>query len=219
MLMVENLRMPISKNEKELADQVRDGNQDALGDWLDCHRNRLEKMVRFRLDKRITSRVSPSDVLQDTFVDAARRIKEYLEHPDVPFFIWLRFLAAQRLTQLHRYHLGVQARDAEREIPVGGHATSSVSSKMLAAHFVSRLTSPSMAAQKAEMRKRLHEVLNQMDPLEREILSLRHFEQLTNAEVAQTLDLGISAASKRYVRALDQLRLALISIPGLVVGS
>lgn len=208
--------MPILNNEKNLADQVRAGDQEALGAWLDCHRTRLEKMVRVRLDRRIARRVSPSDVLQDTFVEAARRIKDYLEHPDVPFFIWLRFLTDQRLSQLHRHHIGVQARDVEREMPVGRDTASIVNSNILAAHFVSGLTSPSVAAQKSEMQKRLHEVLDQMDPIDREVLSLRHFEQLTNSEVAQTLDLTISAASKRYVRALDRLRAILVTIPGLI---
>jgi RNA polymerase sigma-70 factor, ECF subfamily len=201
-------------DESEIAVRIRAGDQDALGVWLDHHGPRLSKMVRLRMDPRIVRRVSPSDVLQDTFLDAARRIKEYLDHPDVPFFIWLRFLTAQRLSQLHRQHLGVQARDADREISIGRCASADMTSQVLAAQFVGRLTSPSMAAQKSELRKRLQEVLDQMDPLDREVLALRHFEQLTNQEVAQTLNLSTSAASKRYVRALDRLRVVLSIVPG-----
>lgn len=202
------------QDESDIADRIREGDGEALGIWLDRHRLRLERMVRLRMDQRIAGRVSPSDVLQDTFVDAARRIKDYLDHPDVPFFVWLRFLTAQRLSQLHRQHLGAQARDVDREIPIGRQVFADATSHVIAAQFVDRLTSPSMAAQKAELRKRLHEVLEQMDSLDREVLALRHFEQLTNQEVAQTLDLSTSAASKRYIRALDRLRGVLSTIPG-----
>lgn len=205
--------MNVSPDEIQFAQEIRAGNQQALGIWLDQHRPRLERMVSMRLDHRVVPRVSPSDVIQDAFLDAARRIKEYLDDPAVPFFIWLRFLTAQRLSQLHREHLGVQSRDANREVSIGRHVAPEATSHVIAAQFVGRLTSPSVAAEKAELRKRLHEVLDQLDPLDREVLALRHFEHLTNHEVAQTLGLSISAASKRYIRALDRLREVLTIVP------
>lgn len=201
--------MTIPKNDDELAALVRNGDRNALGTWLSSNTGRLEKVIRLRLDRRVVRRVNHSDVIQDTFMEAARRIKEYLDNPEVPFFIWLRFLAVQRISQLHRAHLGVQARDVHREVPIGRYQSFDDTSELIAAQFVSNLTSPSVAVQKSEMQRRLHEVLSQLDPMDREVLALRHFEHLTNSEVSTTLNLSVSAASKRYIRALDHLRTAL----------
>jgi len=203
------------KSDDLFAAQVRSGDKDALGTWLSSNSSRLERVIRLRLDRRVVRRINHSDVLQDTFLEAARRIKEYLDNPDVPFFVWLRFLAVQRISQLHRTHLGVQARDLHREVPIGQYHSSDDTSGLIAAQFVSNLTSASVAALKAEMQKRLHDILSHLDPMDREVLALRHFEHLTNSEVATTLSLSVSAASKRYIRALDHLRTALSNIPGL----
>ncbi len=205
-------RMDSQTDERRLLEQADAGDTVALGTLLSKHTSRLSRMVRMRLDPRVRKRLNPSDVVQDVSIEVARRLSSYLAKPDVPFFIWLRFLTAQRLVQLHRQHLGAQSRDVDREVPVGRRIMPDVTSQVIAAQFVGQLTSPSVAAQKAELRKRLHEVLDQMDPLDREVLVLRHFEQLTNQEVAQTLELSVSAASKRYVRALDRLRIVLADI-------
>jgi RNA polymerase sigma-70 factor (ECF subfamily) len=131
----------------------------------------------------------------------------------MPFFIWLRYLTGQRLIQIHRLHLGAQKRDAEREVSLDQDGLPMVRSGVLAAQLVGRLTSPSVAAQKAEMRRRLQELLDAMEPIDREILTLRHFEQLTNLEAAQSLGLSPTAANNRYVRALERLRSALADRP------
>jgi RNA polymerase sigma-70 factor (ECF subfamily) len=201
-------------DDDQLLVKIRNGDREALGTLMARYRPRLERMVQLRLDQRVKGRFGSSDVVQESFLEAARRIKEYLDQPDFPFYIWLRFLTGQRLSQLHRRHLGAQARDADREVAFGCYHSPGVTSRVIAARFVGRLTSPSLAAQKAELRKRLHEVLEQMDPIDREVVALRHFEQLTNLEVAQTLNLSRSAASKRYVRALDRLRVVLSTVPG-----
>jgi RNA polymerase sigma-70 factor (ECF subfamily) len=134
-------------------------------------------------------------VIQEAYLEAWERLAEYVRAPAMPFFLWLRFLTAQRLLVLHRRHLGVQARDAAREISIFHGALPEASSAALATQLVGHRTSPSEAAMRAEMQVRLQEALNDMDPIDREVLALRHFEQLTNAESAKVLGLRESAGS------------------------
>jgi RNA polymerase sigma-70 factor (ECF subfamily) len=190
------------------------GDSDALGRLLDGHRPRLRRMVRLRLDPRLQGRIDPSDVLQEAYLEAAQRLAEYLRDPRMPFFLWLRFLTCQKLLALRRRHLGTQGRDAGREISLHHGAMPEASSACLAAHLLGQLTAPYQAAVRAELKLRLQDVLNAMDPLDREVLALRHFEQLDNAETAQPLGLSPSGASSRYVRALKRLKTALGTMPG-----
>jgi RNA polymerase sigma-70 factor (ECF subfamily) len=153
-------------------------------------------------------------VLQEAYLEAALRLPEFLERPTLPFFLWLRFLVGQALFTQHRRHLGAQARDAGREISLYRGALPEASSAALVAHLLGRVTSPSEAVQRAERKLLLETALNQMDALDREILALRHFEQLSNGEAAQVLGLDKSAASKRYARALRRLKDILVAMPG-----
>jgi RNA polymerase sigma-70 factor (ECF subfamily) len=197
-----------------LIEQAVRGDQRALDTLLVRHRERLRRMVALRLDWRLRGRVDPSDVLQEVCLDAARRLPEYRKNPTMPFFLWLRFLAAQRLLDEHRKHLGAAARDAGREISLYRGALPETSSAALAAHLLGRLTTPSQAAIRAERKIRLQEALNSLEPIDREVLALRHFEELSNTEVAAVLGLDKAAASKRYARALIRLKEALASMPG-----
>jgi len=197
-----------SSNEAVLIKLAADGNNEAMGQLLENHRLRLENIVQLRLDHRLQSRINASDVLQETFIEAAQRLREYLQKPEVPFFIWLRYLANQRLGQLHRHHLGRQSRNAGREVSID-QARSPCSSEVLAAQLVGNLSSASTTLQKAELQQHLRDVLADMEPVDREILTLRHFEQLTNSECAQVLELSPTAASNRYIRALERLRTVL----------
>jgi RNA polymerase sigma-70 factor (ECF subfamily) len=178
------------------------------------HRDRLRQMVRLRLDRRLLGRVDPSDVLQEAYLDIAHRAQEYLANPTMDPFLWLRFLTAQRLMALHRQHLGAQARDAGREISLHRGAIPQATSASLAHQLLGRLTSASQAAIRAELQTRLQVVLNGMDPIDREVLALRHFEELSNAETAAVLGLQKAAASNRYIRALKRLKDLLNSPPG-----
>jgi RNA polymerase sigma-70 factor (ECF subfamily) len=178
------------------------------------HRERLRRMVRLRLDRRLLGRVDPSDVLQEAYVDIARRADEYLASPTMRPFLWLRFLTAQRMMILHRQHLGAHARDAGREISLHRGAIPQATSVSLAHQLLGRLTSASQAAMRAELQTRLQVVLNGMDPLDREVLALRHFEELTNAETAEVLGIQKAAASNRYIRALRRLKDLLDALPG-----
>jgi RNA polymerase sigma-70 factor (ECF subfamily) len=183
--------------------------QGATQEWgvlLERHRKRLRRMVALRFDQRLQGRIDASDVIQEAFLEASARLPEYLQQPSMPFFLWLRFLTGQKLMELHRHHLGTQMRDAAREVSLYRGALPEASSAALAAQLVGHDTRPSEAAIRAERKIRLQEALNSMDPLDREVLALRHFEQLNNAETAQVLGLQESAASKRYVRALKKLK-------------
>jgi RNA polymerase sigma-70 factor (ECF subfamily) len=163
-------------------------------------------MVQLRLDRRLAGRIDASDVIQEAYLDATRRLAEYLASPTIPFFIWLRLLTIQKVAELHRRHLGTKARDAAREISLHGGSLPEAESKLLAAKLVDRLSSPSGRAMRAEMKARLQEALDQLDPLDREVIALRHFEKLSNKEVAQVMELSISGASSRYVRAMMKLK-------------
>ena len=198
----------------ELLRRVAQGAPQEWGALLDRHRARLRRMVALRLDRRLQGRLDASDVIQEAFLEASARLADYLRQPDMPFFLWLRFLTGQKMMELHRQHLGAQMRDAGREISLYRGALPGASSAALAAQLLGHDTRPSEAAIRAERKIRLQETLNSMDPVDREVLALRHFEQLNNAETAQALGLNESAASKRYIRALKKLKDILTSLPG-----
>jgi RNA polymerase sigma-70 factor, ECF subfamily len=190
----------------ELLRLASQGDQQALGSLLGIHRERLRLMVHLRLDRRLQGRIDPSDVLQEAYLEAFERFTDYLRAPDMPFYLWLRFITGQKLLVLHRRHLGAHARDARREVSLYRGALPEASSAALAAQLVGHRTTPSQAAVRAEMQIRLQEALNGMNPLDREVLALRHFEQLSNAETARVLGLRESTASQRYARALLRLK-------------
>ena len=191
------------------------GGPDDWGRLLERHRARLRKLVALRLDPRLQGRVDPSDVIQEAYLDAARRLPEYARDPEpMPFYLWLRFLVGQRILEQHRFHLGAQGRDAGREVSLYRGPMPEATSAAIAAQLLGRQTSPSQAAIRAERKLRLQEALNRMDPIDREVLVLRHYEQLTNAEAALVLGLDKSAASKRYARALIRLKDFLAAMPG-----
>jgi RNA polymerase sigma-70 factor (ECF subfamily) len=195
--------------------RLRQGDLQALGELYSRYREPLRRMVVLRLDHRLGGRVSPSDVLQEAYIDALKRVVHYLAKPDMPFPGWLRLIVGQRLVEVHRYHLGAKGRDASQEIALAhGGAWPAASSVCLAARLAGDLSSPSEAAMRNESLASLEEALNQMDPLDREVLALRHFEELSNHEVAEVLGIQKAAASKRYVRALARLKDALADLPG-----
>jgi len=190
------------------------GDPQVLGRVWAHYRDRLRRLVRLRMDRRLQGRVDPSDVLQEAFLDFQARAADYVKQPDMPFFLWLRFLTGQRLQLLHRHHLGAQMRDAGREVSLHRGAMPQATSVSLAAQLLGRFTSVTQAVQRAEMQVILQEAINGMDPLDREILALRHFEELSNEETAQALGIKPSAASSRHIRALKRLRDVLRTTPG-----
>src|SRR3954471_16160516 len=197
----------------DLLCRARAGDPRALAALFDHYKGRLRHMVRLRLDRRLAGRLDASDVLQEAYLEADKRFAEYLRDPAIPIFLWLRLVTGQKLTDLHRHHLGAKMRDAGLEVALHRGALPQASSVSLAELLLGRLTSPTRAAQRAEMQRRLQEALNRMDSIDREVLVLRHFEELSNAEVAQVLGLEKSAASNRYIRALKRLKDVLAGFP------
>jgi RNA polymerase sigma-70 factor (ECF subfamily) len=190
------------------------GEEVSRGPLLERHRDRLRRMVALRLDPRLRGRVDPSDVIQEAFLEAVARLPEYARGPTMPFFLWLRLIAGQRLRIVHRRHLGVRARDAGREVPLGGGAFPEASSDALAARLADGGPGPSEIARRAEREERLRSAIEGLDPADREVLALRHFEQLTNAEAARVLGVSEAAAGQRHFRAVRRLKEALSRLPG-----
>jgi RNA polymerase sigma-70 factor (ECF subfamily) len=203
-----------SSDTHQLLDRASKGDQEAWGNLLNRHRERLHTMVALRLDRRLQGRLDASDVVQDALVDALEQLPNYAREPRLPFYLWLRAITGQRMVALYRHHLGVQARDAGREVSLYQGSLPQASSTALAARLLGHEARPSEEIMKAEQCLCLQEALNRMDPLDREVLALRHFEQLGNNEAAQILGLRESAASKRYVRALQKLKEILTGLPG-----
>src|SRR3954464_4129927 len=194
--------------------RVERGDERALTELFARYRGRLRRMVKLRLDRQLQGRLDPSDVLQEAYLDIAKRSREYLANPAMPVFLWLRWITGEKLLALHRRHLGAQIRDAGQEVSLHRGSLPQASSISLAAMLLGRLTSPTHAARRAEMQVRLQDVLNSLDPIDREVLTLRHFEELSNGETAQVLGISKSAASNRYIRALLRLKETLSSMPG-----
>lgn len=196
-----------SRDTADLEPRLRAGDRDALAALLALHRPRLWRMAAFRLDARLRSRLAPDDVLQEAFVAAHQRIARYAADGFTSPFIWLRLILQQTLADVHRRHLGARMRDAARDVPLQGDAPLGQStSASLAIQLTGHLTSPSRAAMRAEAFERVRAAIDTMDPVDREVLALRHFEELTNGEVADVLGIGAKAASIRYVRALRRLK-------------
>jgi RNA polymerase sigma-70 factor, ECF subfamily len=198
--------MPDERDDiPELLVRLESDGQRALGAEFSRHRERLRRMVEFRLDVRLRGRVSASDILQEAYIDALKRLPHFQADPTVPFFIWLRTVTVQRLIDVHRQHLGAKARDAGKEVRLRAGDSIEASSDKMAA-IIGDFTSPSQAAHRAETMVHVREAIDRLDPIDREVLALRHFEELSNQEVAALLGIQTAAASKRYVRALERLK-------------
>jgi RNA polymerase sigma-70 factor (ECF subfamily) len=180
------------------------GDAEALDALFLRHRERLVRMVRLRLGRQLGARVDASDVLQEAHLEAWHRLPSYLDDRErMPFFLWLRFLTGQKMAQLHRFHIGAQRRDARRE--VRAHGIPDADHDTIVRQLIGDQTSPSSGAERAERHAALLKALDEMDPMDRDGLTLRHFEHLTNVEAAVELGVSEAAASKRYIRALRKI--------------
>jgi RNA polymerase sigma-70 factor (ECF subfamily) len=197
--------------DDELGRLRTEGDQ-AVAALFSQYQERLRRMVSYRLDRRLYGRVDAADVLQEAYLESARRIQDYLDRPTVPFFVWLRQITSQVLIDTHRRHLA-KMRDPQQEVRMHRGGNLHATSHSLAAQLVGNLTSPSRAAIREELLIQVREALEGMDELDREVLALRHFEELSNNEVAEILGLQKAAASNRYVRALKRLRSILAKLP------
>ena len=202
----------------ELLARLKGGDVEALAALFSRNRERLARGIRFRLDSRLQPRLDVEDILQEVYLNSAQRIGSFRGDSEQSFFIWLRLVAGQTLIDLHRRHLGAQARDAAREIHAQVLRYPQATSTSLAFQLAADRTSPSGAAIREEMAAQLEAAIESMDPIDREILALRHFEELTNGEVAEALGIQQKAASIRYVRALGRLKRILEKLSDFAIG-
>ena len=184
--------------QSEIIQQLQSGREEALAELYLLVRERLRRVIDFRLDYRLGGRVSHSDVLQETYVRASQRIESYLQKPDMPFFVWLRLEANQRMLEIHRFHFGAEKRDIRREVKLQGKQEGQGNTSVqLAAHLVGQMTSASGVFEKARQIEALEKTLSEMNDTDREVIALRHFEELSNIEAAKVLGIAPEAASKR----------------------
>jgi RNA polymerase sigma-70 factor (ECF subfamily) len=189
----------------------------AWGALLTTHQRRLARMVAFRMDPRLRGRLDADDVVQEAFVEASEHRGDYFRTSSASLLLWLRGVVMNKLLELHRRHLGTRKRDAKRDCALDAAAPgiwSGDTCAALCAELTAGLTPPSVAAVHNEIRMRLADALNRMNPTDSELLALRHCEQLSNLETAQLLGIQERAAAKRYLRALERLRQILSEMPG-----
>lgn len=195
----------------EVVEKLQAGGDIAVAELFSEFQPRLERMVEFRLDRRLRGRVDSSDIIQESYIEIARRIDDYTSNPTVAFYVWVRQITWQTLVSVHRRHLG-QKRHPGMEIRLARKDTNGTAYSIADA-LIAQLTSPSGAAQRQEEYDQMREALASMEETDREVLALRHFEQLGNNEVAEILEISRTAASNRYVRAIKRLGDVLASIP------
>jgi RNA polymerase sigma-70 factor, ECF subfamily len=199
----------------ELLVNVRDGKSLAIDQLMDRHRNSLRRMIQLRLDQRILQRVDVSDVIQDVLMEANRRLTDYLSNPVIPFHLWIRQIAKDRIIDAHRRHRVSAKRSIDREQPIAGQGPPDQSTIELANQFRDGALTPAAAATQRELAKQIETAVQLLRDNDREIILMRHYEQLNNQEIAQALGLTEPAASMRYLRAIKRLREVIEGLPKL----
>src|SRR5262245_48847850 len=197
---------PDAPQTQELMVQARGGDAQAAGALLDRHRDGLRNMVRARMDQKLARRVDASDGGPAARREASQRLEEYLRDPKRPFGRWLRELAPDRITDLHRRHRVAVRRSLDREQPLAPASAADRSSIELLAQLKDPELTPAASALRKELQQRFLDAIDRLDDDDREILMMRHFEQLTNSEAADILGLSPPAAGMRHLRALRKLR-------------
>jgi RNA polymerase sigma-70 factor (ECF subfamily) len=197
---------PQADKTQELLASAKDGNEEAIGKLLNRHRQALRRLIQLRLDKKIQRRVDVSDIVQDVLIEANRRLVAYLKDPKMPFHLWLRHMARDRIIDAHRRHRVSAKRSVDREKSLASPSTVDRSTMELAAQLCDPAITPAAAATMQELARRFEAAIDELEDRDREVLMMRHFEHLTNQDVAQSLGLTEPAASMRYLRALRRLR-------------
>jgi RNA polymerase sigma-70 factor (ECF subfamily) len=200
---------PDVRQTEELLAGAREGDAGAVNRLLEEHRDAVRRMIDLRMDQVLKRRVDASDIVQEVMIDANRRLREYMANPVMPFHLWLRQMAKDRLIDAHRRHRQTARRSMDREQPLAARDASGESSINLAAQLRDQQLTPAAAAAWAELQRRFEAACAQLDDQEREIVLMRHFEHLANSEAAESLGLSPQAASMRYLRAMRKLRMLL----------
>ncbi|QDT67420.1 RNA polymerase sigma factor CnrH [Planctomycetes bacterium MalM25] len=197
---------PESDDTQELLAGVERGDQDARDRLFDRHRAAVRRMIDLRMDRVLQRRVDASDIVQDVLIEANRRLTDYLKNPVMPFHLWLRQMAKDRLIDAHRRHRVAARRSMDREQPLAVATRDEDSVLDLAAQITDDQMTPAAAATWRELQRRFAEACTKLEPQDQEIIVMRHFERLNNSEVATALELSPQAASMRHLRAMRRLR-------------
>ncbi len=201
---------PDQPRTQELLDQAQKGEPNAVDQLLDAHREPLRRMIGLRLDPALAARLDASDVVQDVLLEAHKRLSDYLRNPVMPFHLWLRHIAKDHVIDAHRRHRQAQRRSLDREQPIMPAVLADHSSYELAGQILDQEPTPASAAIRQELQRRLDVAIAALDDDDREVILMRHSEQLSNQEVATMLGLTEAAASMRYLRAVRRLRTELL---------
>ena len=195
---------------QELLSRVRVGQPDAVDRLLDVHREPLRKMIGLRLDPALAASVDASDVVQDVLLEAHRRLTDYLRNPTMPFRLWLRHIAKDHVIDAHRRHRQAQRRSLDREQPIVPAVLADHSALELAGQLLDQERTPASEAIQRELQRKLDAAIAGLVEDDREVILLRHREQLSNQQVAVGLGLSEAAASMRYLRAIRRLKAILL---------
>src|SRR5688572_18517937 len=197
---------PDSEETQRLLTSARGGDAGARSALLEKHREALRRLVAMRLDRAVQRRVDASDIVQDALVEADRRLTEYLNTAPLPFRLWLRQIARDRVIDAHRRHRGAERRSVDREQALNPPSFADQSAFDLAGQLADRRElTPAAALLRRELESRFRAAVDRLDETDREIVEMRHVEKLTNQETAQALGLSEPAAGMRYLRAVRRL--------------
>lgn len=202
---MQNNESSVEEND-ELLKRALAGDEEAFAEIFEKNRKRLQQAIAFRMDSRLNTRVDSSDVLQETYLEAARKFKDYAKERTMPLFVWLRWIAREKVISAYRKHLAADRRTIIREVPI----LPLDSSAKLVIDLISDATSPSRKVARTELAALLRKGLERLEPNDRELILMHHFEGLTTRDAAQCLRIGEAAAAKRYERARARLRRFLI---------
>lgn len=197
---------PDSQETQELLRRAEAGDAEAVNHLLDRHRDSLRHLVNLRMDRAIAGRVDASDVVQDVLWEASQRLEDYIKDPAMPFHLWLRQLAKDRMVDMHRRHRGAQRRSVDRENPLQAAPGPEASGFDWGGQLPDGELTPAAANIRRELEERFLAALSQLDEDDRDILLMRHYEHLGNGEVATALNITPAAAGMRHLRALKKLR-------------
>ncbi|VTR99698.1 rna polymerase sigma70 : RNA polymerase sigma-E type, Rhodopirellula baltica OS=Rhodopirellula europaea SH398 GN=RESH_00604 PE=4 SV=1: Sigma70_r2: Sigma70_r4 [Tuwongella immobilis] len=201
---------PTPEQTQALLEQARQGDPAAVARLLAEYREPLRRVIDLRLDPALARRVDASDIVQDVLLEANQRLTDYLRSPNMPFHLWLRHLAQDRIIDTHRQHRQAQRRSIDREQPIQRPAWADESSLQLVAQLIDPEQTPASAVIQQELQRRLDLAILRLEDSDRDIIQMRHHEQLSNQEVATILSLTEAAASMRYLRAIRKLRALLV---------
>lgn len=197
---------PNDDRTTELIAAAQEGSGQAVDELLERHRRALRRMIQLRLDQRVMRRVDVSDVLQEVMIEANRRLQTYLQAPPMAFHLWIRQIARDRIIDAHRRHAVSAKRSVEREMSLSPRKNVDQSSIELAGQLSDGQLTPAAAATAREIAMQLEDAIAQLRDADREIILMRHYEQLSNLEIAQSLNMTEPATSMRYLRALRRLK-------------